>query len=113
MKLAINYIEFGSNDIVASRTFFQKAFGWSFTDYGPEYTAFDNAGIDGGIADTTKAPPPLVILYADDLDAAEKAMLAAGGEVVVPQYDFPGGRRFHFREPGGNTLAIWSPRSEH
>ena len=113
MKLAINYIEFASPKIAASRAFFEKAFGWSFTDYGPSYVGFNNAGIDGGIAEA-KAPaaPPLVILYADDLDAAEAAMLSAGGAVVVPQYDFPGGRRFHFREPGGNVLAVWSKREE-
>jgi predicted enzyme related to lactoylglutathione lyase len=113
MKLAINYVELASPDIEASRAFFAKAFGWTFTDYGPAYSGWNEAGIDGGIAAAEKpAAPPLVILYADDLDAAESAMLAAGGTVVVPQYDFPGGRRFHFREPGGNVLAIWSPRPE-
>jgi uncharacterized protein len=111
MKLAINYIEFASANIVASRTFFEKAFGWSFTDYGPSYVGFNEAGIDGGIAEAeAPAAPPLVILYADDLDAAEATMLSAGGAVVVPQYDFPGGRRFHFREPGGSVLAVWSQR---
>jgi uncharacterized protein len=111
MKLAINYIEFASPNIGASRAFFEKAFDWTFTDYGPAYVGFNEAGIDGGIA-AAEAPagPPLVILYADDLDAAEAAMLSAGGVLVVPQYDFPGGRRFHFREPGGNVLAVWSKR---
>jgi len=109
VKLAINYVEFSSGDLAASRAFFEKAFGWSFTDYGPSYVAFGDAGLDGGFARAEGAGvAPLVILYADDLDAAEVAMLAAGGEVVVPQYDFPGGRRFHFREPGGNILAVWS-----
>jgi predicted enzyme related to lactoylglutathione lyase len=113
MKLAIDYVEFASRDIVGSRAFFEKAFGWSFVDYGPDYIAIQGAGLDGGIAKAEgDASPPLVILYADDLDAAEAAMLAAGGEVTVPQYDFPGGRRFHFREPGGNVLAVWSKREE-
>ena len=73
MKLAINYIEFASPNIGASRAFFEKAFGWSFTDYGPAYIGFNEAGIDGGIA-AAEAPaaPPLVILYADDLDAADR-----------------------------------------
>jgi uncharacterized protein len=112
VRLDINYVEFSSSDIGASRAFFAKAFGWSFTDYGPDYVAFDKAGIEGGIAkpEAGSGTPPLVILYADDLDAAEAAMLAAGGTVVVPQFDFPGGRRFHFREPGGNVLAVWSAR---
>ncbi|MEJ0098194.1 MAG: VOC family protein [Bauldia sp.] len=111
MKLAIDYIEFTSTDIAASRAFFESAFGWTFTDYGPSYVGFNEAGIDGGIAMAgPPAAPPLVILYADDLDAAEAAMVSAGGTVVVPQYDFPGGRRFHFREPGGSVLAVWSKR---
>jgi predicted enzyme related to lactoylglutathione lyase len=113
MNLAINYVEFSSPDLAASRAFFEKAFGWRFTDYGPSYLAFGEAGVDGGFArGDDKVVPPLVILYADDLDAAEAAMLAAGGKVVTPQYDFPGGRRFHFREPGGNVLAVWSARRE-
>jgi hypothetical protein len=107
--LAIDYVEFASPDLAASRAFLEKAFGWSFTDYGPSYVAFADAGLDGGIAAAAGAPaPPLVILFAEDLDAAEAAVTAAGGRVVVPQYDFPGGRRFHFREPGGNVLAVWS-----
>ena len=111
MRLAVDYIEFASRDIGASRAFFEKAFGWSFKDYGPAYVAMENAGIDGGIAQAEGEPAaPLVILYADDLDAAEAAMTKAGGLVVVPQFDFPGGRRFHFREPGGNILAVWSSR---
>lgn len=108
-KLDINYIELDSSDIAASQAFFEKAFGWSFTSYGPGYVAFDNAGVDGGISQAESAPkPPLVVLYAEDLDAAEATMLAAGGEITVPQFDFPGGRRFHFREPGGNEMAVWS-----
>ena len=110
MKLAIDYVEFGSPDLAASRAFFEAAFGWSFTDYGPDYVAFDKAGISGGFAEAEDRVAPLVILYADDLDAAEASVREAGGEVVVPQFDFPGGRRFHFREPGRNLLAVWSKR---
>jgi predicted enzyme related to lactoylglutathione lyase len=112
MKLAIDYVEFNSPDLVSSRAFFEAAFGWSFTDYGPSYVAFAKAGIEGGFARSEDKAAPLVILYADDLDAAETAVRAAGGEVAVPQFDFPGGRRFHFREPGGNLLAVWSKREE-
>jgi hypothetical protein len=108
-ELSINYVEFASRDIARSQAFFEAAFGWRFTSYGPGYVAMDNAGIDGGVAQAVGEPaPPLVILYARDLDAAEAAAVAAGAEVTRPQYDFPGGRRFHFREPGGNELAIWS-----
>ena len=113
MNLAINYVEFSSPDLAASRAFFEKEFGWVFTDYGPSYAAFGEAGLDGGIAQAGDgAVAPLIILHADDLDAAEAAVRAGGGEIVVAQFDFPGGRRFHFREPGGNTLAVWSERAE-
>ena len=112
MKLAIDYVEFAGPDIAASRAFFETAFGWAFTDYGPSYVAFDKAGIAGGFAAAEERAAPLVILYADDLDAAEASVREAGGEVVVAQFDFPGGRRFHFREPGGSVLAVWSKREE-
>ena len=112
MKLAIDYVEFASSDLAASRSFFEAAFGWGFADFGPSYTAFDKAGIEGGFAKSEEVAAPLVILYADDLDAAEAAVRRAGGDVVVPQFDFPGGRRFHFREPGGNVLAVWGKREE-
>jgi predicted enzyme related to lactoylglutathione lyase len=112
MKVAIDYAEFASTDPAASRVFLERAFGWTFTDYGPDYTAFERAGIDGGFARSADGGPPLVILYADDLDAAEASVVAAGGVITVPQFDFPGGRRFHFREPGGNVLAVWGKREE-
>lgn len=105
---ALDYVEFESGDVAATKSFLEKAFGWTFTDYGPDYTGFSE-GIDGGIAQAEATPrAPLVILYADDLDAAEAGVVAAGGVVTVPQFDFPGGRRFEFREPGGNALAVWS-----
>lgn len=108
--LKINYVEFASPDIAASKQFFTKAFGWGFDDYGPEYQAFADAGIDGGIDGTNNgsARAPLVILKADDLEAALKRVEDAGGVVTKPIFTFPGGRRFEFREPGGNELAVWS-----
>lgn len=109
MQVTINYFELSSADIAASKAFFASAFGWGMTDYGPGYAGFENAGLDGGIEQAKGEPvPPLAVLYAADLDAAEALVRRAGGVVVREQYDFPGGRRFHFREPGGNELAIWS-----
>lgn len=110
--LKIDYVEFSSPALPASRDFFAKAFGWSFQDYGPTYVAMTNAGIDGGVqGDPAEGfGPPLVILKADDLEAAETAVKTAGGVIVRPIFAFPGGRRFHFREPGGNELAVWSEK---
>jgi len=108
--LKIDYVEFNSAAIGKSKAFFAEAFGWGFVDYGPAYQAFDGAGIDGGLDGMGGSAPgrALVILKADDLEAAEARVKAAGGEIVEPIYRFPGGRRFHFREPGGNELAVWS-----
>ena len=108
--LKIDYIEFSTGQIAASKAFFAKAFGWEFLDYGPAYQAFSNAGIDGGLdggAQTT-AGTSLVILKTEDLEGALAKVTGAGGEVVEPIFAFPGGRRFHFREPGGAVLGVWS-----
>lgn len=109
----INYIEFTSTDIARSKAFYTKAFGWSFEDWGPEYISFSVAGsgIDGGFrAGKSEAGEagPLVVLYAADLAATEAAIVAAGGTITVPVFEFPGGRRFHFSDGAGNQLAVWS-----
>jgi predicted enzyme related to lactoylglutathione lyase len=111
--LKIDYVEFASTELSRSKAFSGKAFGWTFQDYGPDYAAMTNAGLDGGLqSDPAEASaPPLVILKADDLEAAEKAVTAAGGVVTRAIFAFPGGRRFHFREPGGNELAVWSEKT--
>ena len=105
----IDYLEFPAGDVGAVKTFYGAAFGWTFQDYGPSYVAF-NEGLDGGFdgdpADKTTAPLP--VLYAHDIEAMLAKVEAAGGVVVRPIYAFPGGRRFHFRDPAGNELAVWS-----
>jgi len=105
----IDYVEFPAADLVPLKGFYEQAFGWTFTDYGPAYAAMQE-GLDGGFnadaADQVKAP--LVILYAHDLEAMEARVRAAGGAITRPIFDFPGGRRFHFRDPAGNELAVWS-----
>jgi predicted enzyme related to lactoylglutathione lyase len=105
----IDYVELPGSDLVALKRFYAGAFGWSFTDYGPTYAAFAE-GLDGGFdADAANQPPkPLVVLYAHDLEAMEAKVRAAGGAVVKPIFSFPGGRRFHFTDPSGNELAVWS-----
>ncbi|HTJ58280.1 MAG TPA: VOC family protein [Devosiaceae bacterium] len=108
----IDYLEFPSADGLESRRFFEQAFGWSFVDYGPTYHAIAEAGIDAGIqgdaAEATAAP--LAIVRTENLEAALRAVELAGGVITRAAFDFPGGRRFHFREPGGNELAVWVPR---
>ncbi|MBK1868142.1 VOC family protein [Aestuariivirga sp. YIM B02566] len=107
----IDYVEFNVADIARSKSFYGTAFGWSFTDYGPAYCEFNDGRLKGGL--TTTAPVrasggPLVILYADDLEAVEASVRRAGGEIRKPIFDFPGGRRFHFSDPDGYELAVWS-----
>lgn len=106
----IDYIEFQSDDLVRSKDFYARAFGWRFTDYGDDYTAFEDGRLSGGFhrSPTVSAGGPLVILYAVDLEGAQAAVEAAGGAITVPIFAFPGGRRFHFRDPSGNVLAVWS-----
>ena len=106
----IDYVEFPGADLGKVKRFYAAAFGWSFTDYGPEYTAFDGAATDGGFNGQAgdAHPAPLVILYAHDLEAMQAKVEAAGGKVVREIRSFPGGRRFHFSDPCGNILGVWS-----
>lgn len=108
----INYVEFQSTDLEATKTFFSAAFGWSFTDYGQDYTAFSDEGLNGGfftseLAGTTDNGGALVVLYSDRLEETLSTVKDAGGKIIKPIFDFPGGRRFHFTEPGGNEFAVW------
>jgi uncharacterized protein len=109
----INYVEFPAKDLIATKTFFQSAFGWSFVDYGPEYIAFSDQGIDGGffqsdLASSSQNGAALIILYSNQLETTLANVEKAGGSIIKPIYSFPGGRRFHFTEPSGNEFAVWS-----
>jgi predicted enzyme related to lactoylglutathione lyase len=109
----INYVEFPAKDLAGTKTFFESVFGWSFTDYGPEYTAFEDQGLDGGffqseLASSTAKGAALIVLYSNRLEATLAKVKQAGGSIVKPIYSFPGGRRFHFTEPSGNEFAVWS-----
>ena len=110
----INYVELPGGDLAATKSFYAAAFGWGFTDFGPTYAAFEDAGLDGGLAagEANTAQGPLVILKTHDLEDALARVEAAGGEVTAPIFDFPGGRRFHFRDPAGNELGVWAERPE-
>ena len=108
---SIDYIEFAVLDLPESRRFYSEAFGWGFTEYGPDYVGItiDDREV-GGMHPSEEIAQggPLVILYSDNLEDSLAAVVAAGGEVVVQPFDFPGGRRFHFEDPSGNELAVWS-----
>ncbi|MBN4073387.1 VOC family protein [Mariprofundus ferrooxydans] len=109
----INYVEFASRDIAASKVFFSRVFAWTFEDYGPDYAAFSNQGLDGGFyrsehCSTVEQGGALIVFYSRDIGATQAKVEQAGGVIVKQLFPFPGGRRFHFREPGGNEFAVWS-----
>lgn len=108
---SLDYIELPGPDITASKRFYGEVFGWSFTDYGADYVAFEAAGGGhGGFNAERKvvaAGGPLIVLYANHLDAMEAKVRAAGAE-IVSRKSFEGGRRFHFRDPNGNEIAVWT-----
>ena len=111
----INYVELPACDIPATKEFFSKAFGWEFEDFGPEYTAFSNQGLDGGFFKSEQKSlstngSALVVFYSEDIEATQHMIEGAAGRIVRSIFRFPGGRRFHFIEPSGNEFAVWSDR---
>lgn len=109
----IDLIEFpaGSNEeLAASKTFFTNVFGWKFQDWGEDYADTKDSGTSAGIiADASgRASMPLTVVYVEDLEVARGKVIEAGGVITKEIFSFPGGRRFHFREPAGNELAVWS-----
>lgn len=109
----ISYLEFPAKDILATKAFFETVFAWTFEDFGPDYAAFSDQGIDGGfftsdLASTTNNGAALTVFYSDDLIATQRKIEQAGGHIVQAIFDFPGGSRFHFTEPSGNEFAVWS-----
>jgi predicted enzyme related to lactoylglutathione lyase len=108
----INYVEYPANDLEGTKAFFAAAFGWSFVDYGPEYIAFSDEGLDGGffkseLKATTDKGSALIVLFSQSLEETLAKVKSAGGQIVKPIFAFPGGRRFHFTEPSGNEFAVW------
>lgn len=109
----INYIELPAVDLDAVKAFYSNAFDWAFTDHGPDYTAFNDGHTDGGfyrapLSSSAAKGAALVVLYAADLEATLDTVTACGGRIVKQIFAFPGGRRFHFADPAGNELAVWS-----
>jgi uncharacterized protein len=110
----IDYIEFSVTSVPDAKRFYGSAFGWSFEDYGPDYASFLDGRLSGGFqtAAQVRTGGPLVVIYAADLESMEQRVRQAGGRIVKPIFSFPGGRRFHFADPSGNELAVWSDRGE-
>lgn len=108
----LDYIEFPATDINATKTFYSGLFGWKFVDYGPDYTSFHDGRMNGGFTKDTPVVTggPLLVIYADDLALIHDRIIAAGGKIAKPTFDFPGGRRFHFSDPNANVLAVWSDK---
>lgn len=108
----INYIEFKAKDIDAIKSFYSNAFEWTFTDFGPSYTSFSNSGIAGGfeLSDQEIQNGALVVLYYENLEKIRVNVKDSGGTISKDIFSFPGGRRFHFIDPAGNELAVWSDK---
>ena len=111
MKAApIDYIEFKSTDLKKTKAFYNELFGWTFTDYGPTYTSFSESGVTGGFELTNRpiVNGVLIVLYYENLVEIRENVKSAGGTITKEIFEFPGGKRFHFTDPSGNELAIWS-----
>lgn len=108
----VDYVEFSTTNVAETKTFYSGVFGWEFTDYGPDYTSFNDGRLSGGFAAVSEvaAGGPLVVIYAADLEGIEARIREHGGRIVRETFEFPGGRRFHFADPSGNELAVWSDR---
>ena len=111
----INYVEFPAKDLNKAKSFFGSVFNWSFTDYGSEYIAFENEGLDGGFYQSDKvvsadSGSALVVFFSNELEQTQNKIEANGGKIIQDIFDFPGGRRFHFTDPNGNEYAVWSDK---
>ena len=111
----LDYLEMqaAGGTIDSVKSFYSAAFGWSFTDYGPDYTAFSLSNLDGGFfsseqVKTADQGAPLTVFYSANLEETLNKVRLAGGRITRDIFEFPGGRRFHFKEPGGNEMAVWS-----
>ncbi|BEV10940.1 VOC family protein [Asticcacaulis sp. DW145] len=106
----IDYVEWQATALPETKQFYETAFGWRFIDYGPTYAALSEAGLDGGFDADNGPVKPLVILYSENLEASRDTVVTAGGQLTQDIFSFPGGRRFHFTDPSGNELGVWSDK---
>ncbi len=108
----IDYIEFPATTIAETKRFYSEVFGWTFTDYGPNYTSFVDGRLSGGFTTDAKVATGgvLIVLYASDLAAIHAKVTKHGGRITKEIFEFPGGKRFQFTDPNGNELAVWSEK---
>ncbi len=108
----IQYIELYAIDLEKKKQFYSTVFGWTFTDYGKDYTAFANSGVEGcfGKVKEVTQRGTLIVIYNTKLESAKRDVIGGGGTISKDIFLFPGGRRFHFTDPGGNEMAIWSEK---
>lgn len=108
----INYVELKARDLEEIKDFYTKAFDWKFIDYGPDYVAFSDSGLEGGFERSGEeiVNGTLIVLYHEDLESSKADILAANGTITKDIFSFPGGQRFHFQDPSGNELAVWSDK---
>ena len=109
---AIDYVEFTARDLPAIKKFYSEVFGWTFEDWGEDYVSFSDGRVDGGFArgEARTGSGPLIILYSSGLESMLQSVQTAGGAITKDIFSFPGGRRFHFSDPAGNELAVWSDK---
>ena len=108
----IDYIELPTVDLIEAKRFYGDVFGWTFVDYGPDYSSFNDGRLDGGFRkeQAVQRGGPLIIMYSLNLELIKEKIQSAGGTIVLDIFEFPGGRRFHFTDPSGNELAVWSDK---
>lgn len=109
----VNYLELPASSLDDTEAFYGSVFGWRFIDYGPEYRSFNDGNMDGGfyksdLKSVAENGAALIVLLSEDLETTYEAVKQANGQIVKEIFSFPGGRRFHFTDPSGNELAVWS-----
>lgn len=112
-QVKLDYVEFAAKDLIKTKQFFTDAFGWDFQDYGDEYSAFSNQGLNGGfykadMCSEASKGGALLVFYSPSIETTYDKVVKSGGVIVREIFDFPGGCRFHFNEPSGNEFAVWS-----
>ena len=114
-KTPIAYLELPSSDVAADKQFYGSLFGWSFEDFGPDYAAIHNAGLEGGLngSEDHRTKAPLAVIDTDNIEGMAQRIAAAGGTITAPIFAYPGGRRFHFTDPSGNELAVMQADDAH